>query len=279
MSVNEKMTAIADAIRGKTGGTSPLTLDQMATAIAEIQTGGGDTTSLFTEINNGTIENFIATEDMYRLRPYMFYGNASLKSIDLTKLNAPWVSEDYSDVKDYEGLIGAYCFNNCTTLENIILPEEAKNAWIHGRAFMGCTALKEFATEQPGIFSTVCPQVFANCTNLKKVVVPNFTSTAVANVFNGCTALELVDFAGGAIGATWFNNCALLKTLVIREEKVTTLSNINAFTNTPFASGGTGGTVYVPAALIESYQTATNWSTLYAAGTCNFVAIEGSEYE
>lgn len=42
MSVNEKMTAIADAIRGKTGGTDPLNLDQMAAAIAGIQVGGGD---------------------------------------------------------------------------------------------------------------------------------------------------------------------------------------------------------------------------------------------
>lgn len=39
MSVNSKMTAIADAIRDKTGGTDPLTLDQMAAEIASIQTG------------------------------------------------------------------------------------------------------------------------------------------------------------------------------------------------------------------------------------------------
>ena len=45
MSVNEKMTAIADAIRAKTGGTSSLTLDGMADAIAGIQTGGGIDTS------------------------------------------------------------------------------------------------------------------------------------------------------------------------------------------------------------------------------------------
>ena len=36
MSVNEKMTAIADAIRGKTGETASLSLDAMATAIAGI---------------------------------------------------------------------------------------------------------------------------------------------------------------------------------------------------------------------------------------------------
>lgn len=39
MSVNSKMTAIADAIREKTGGTSALTLDQMAAEIASISTG------------------------------------------------------------------------------------------------------------------------------------------------------------------------------------------------------------------------------------------------
>lgn len=47
MSVNEKMTAIADAIRGKTGGTEPLTLDQMATEIAGIQVGGGGAALLY----------------------------------------------------------------------------------------------------------------------------------------------------------------------------------------------------------------------------------------
>lgn len=38
MSVSEKLTAIADAIRAKTGGTDSLTLDAMATAIASIAT-------------------------------------------------------------------------------------------------------------------------------------------------------------------------------------------------------------------------------------------------
>lgn len=40
MSVNEKMTAIANAIRGKTGGTEPLTLDAMAEAIVGIDPEG-----------------------------------------------------------------------------------------------------------------------------------------------------------------------------------------------------------------------------------------------
>ena len=42
MALIDKLTAIADAIRGKTGKTGALTLDQMAAEIAGIQTGGGD---------------------------------------------------------------------------------------------------------------------------------------------------------------------------------------------------------------------------------------------
>ena len=41
MALTEKLTAVADAIREKTGKTDGLTLDQMAAEIASIETGGG----------------------------------------------------------------------------------------------------------------------------------------------------------------------------------------------------------------------------------------------
>ena len=41
MALIDKLTNIADAIRGKTGGADPLSLDAMAEAIAGIETGGG----------------------------------------------------------------------------------------------------------------------------------------------------------------------------------------------------------------------------------------------
>lgn len=39
MALTDKLTAIANAIRAKTGSTEPMTLDEMATAIANITTG------------------------------------------------------------------------------------------------------------------------------------------------------------------------------------------------------------------------------------------------
>ena len=41
MALTDKLTAIADAVREKTGGTEEMTLDQMAVAIAGITAGGG----------------------------------------------------------------------------------------------------------------------------------------------------------------------------------------------------------------------------------------------
>ena len=42
---------------------------------------------------------------------------------------------------------------------------------------------------------------------------------------------------------------------------------------------GTGGTIYVPQALLSSYPTATNWSVVHGWGTITWTAIEGSYYE
>ena len=41
MALIDKLTAIADAIRAKTGSTEEMTLTEMAAAVAGIQTGGG----------------------------------------------------------------------------------------------------------------------------------------------------------------------------------------------------------------------------------------------
>ena len=56
-----------------------------------------------------------------------------------------------------------------------------------------------------------------------------------------------------------FYNCSKLATIIIETNSVATLKNVNVFTNTPIANGI--GYIYVPANLVESYKTASNWST------------------
>jgi hypothetical protein len=122
---------------------------------------------------------------------------------------------------------------------------------------------------------------FKNNQSLTGVTIPDGYITINNRAFDGCSNLLYVEIVSNLteIKAIAFYRCTALTTIILRSPTVCTLANVNAFESTPFESGGTGGTVYVPQALITEYQNATNWSMLYAAGTCNFVAIEGSEYE
>lgn len=145
-------------------------------------------------------------------------------------------------------------------------------------AFHGCTNLQ--AVEMTATITQFKAYTFMDCPLLETAKFPNMTVAIGNGAFRNDTSLTLVDCGkANQIIANAFNGCTHLTTIVLRKTSVTSLQGTNVFTNTPFASGGTGGTVYVPSALIGSYQTASNWSTLYSAGTCNFVAIEGSEYE
>lgn len=169
---------------------------------------------------------------------------------------------------------------------------------IGGYALTACNGLK--SVNLPNAKGEVGEYAFSDCSNLSTVNLPLATSLKM-NVFAGCALtninipsvktinnrslqanqqLEMLDLPSlTQISSDALYYCSALKTLILRASQVCALSNTNAFTMTPFAAGKAGGTVYVPSALISQYQTATNWSTLYAAGTCNFVAIEGSEYE
>lgn len=124
--------------------------------------------------------------------------------------------------------------------------------------------------------------VFAWSTNLVSVSLPKLSGSNQTNLFQGDTKLEFVDFGFGTnINTNVFATCNKFQTLILRRTgAVCALANVNAFTNTPFRGyNSLTGTVYVPNALISTYKTATNWKTMYDAGTCNFVAIEGSQYE
>ena len=130
---------------------------------------------------------------------------------------------------------------------------------------------------------------FANCA-IETAIFPQAVQINSSGMFQNCTKLRKVVFpkkerGSGvdkltqSIGQKAFSGCSALTEIVIGfKDLIASLISVNTFDGTPFASGGTGGTVYVPEALIPEYQQATNWSILYAAGTCNFVAIEGSEY-
>lgn len=80
--------------------------------------------------------------------------------------------------------------------------------------------------------------------------------------FTGITKAD-IGTSVESIGASAFYGCSNLDTVILRGDTVKTLSNVNAFNNTPFARGT--GFFYIdstdPTASIAEYEAATNWST------------------
>lgn len=115
--------------------------------------------------------------------------------------------------------------------------------------------------------------------------------------FYGCGALNIVDLPSvTTIDSDAFNECIALNALILRSDSVATLSNTNALTGTQIALGT--GYIYVPNSLVDSYKSATNWSTfseqirgidsstmlyyvesnLYGVSSSNTVDIVGQSY-
>lgn len=99
--------------------------------------------------------------------------------------------------------------------------------------------------------------------------ISSYTNDRVTSIgtyaFYNCFSLTTASFpAATSIGNSAFYNCYSLKSLYLTGSSLCKLSNPNAFTSTPIGgystSAGTYGSIYVPASLLTSYQTATNWT-------------------
>ena len=124
-------------------------------------------------------------------------------------------------------------------------------------AFYYCQQLE--SANFPAV-TTIGESAFADCEDLTSANFPVAT-TIGKSAFADCSVITGFDFpAVTTISNFAFNRCAMLTTLILRNASaVCVLSHTNAFMNTPIASET--GYIYVPAALVDSYKTATNWST------------------
>ena len=188
-------------------------------------------------------------------------------------------------------------FQDCANLTSVTFASVPNNMWLSG-TFARCSNLAEVDL---GNVYQLSNTVFAECTSLKVVRMNanpsrctgtyTFQRSGVEEAYfpymNYCTGrtfqeahyIRIVDFGNvDMIRANMFNSAESIRTLIIRKS---TVPNLNAWDVTTLGgiySNPTESTIYVPQALISSYQTATNWSTGYAAGL-TFLPIEGSEYE
>ena len=209
------------------------------------------------------------------IRAYAFYGNTAITSIELTT----------------NPNIYAYAFAKMTALTSFSAPNATKfgNHGLSNSAsvFEDCTALTTLSIPK---VTTLGGYVCRRCTSLVTVALPAATNFGGNGTFSGCTALETADLgAANKIGnVDFFSGCTSLTTVILRSTSLVTLSNINNIaSNTPFKSGGAGGTIYIPKSLFDhlgdntssDYKKATNWSTVNGYGTITWKQIEGSYYE
>lgn len=292
MTLSELFTNIANAIRSKYGTTELINATDLPQRILDIPSGEDNSNKIL----DGSIEEII-NDDITSIKTYAFHSCKDLKKAVFNNVIT----------------CNTNAFTGCSSLQSISMPNLKKIGYF---VFNGCPLLNDINLPNlEGVINDTnngsnSNQPFAgvgNKTNIPfKIVLKNFKSIGYSqrNTFNSCGAsvisiprfnnnnqfyvsiaqkcknLQIFDFGVvSSIASYNFSDCSKLTTLIIRKSTLCSLENINAFNGTPFASGGTGGEVYVPASLIEGYQNATNWSTLYNSGTLKLKAIEDSIYK
>lgn len=240
------------------------------------------------------------------------YKGATLTTVDnetkVLETAGTWVEDDFTlvDVSGgggwtTDGIAGKTEPNGAITISSSV-------ATIKERVFQGFTGITEITLDGDPFIENYA---FYKCTNLETLNAPNITKfksnqwTTCSNVFDGCSKLKGVvfpKFGNNVVDGYMFANCPVLtyadfnnmqrlggsdvfrssgiNILVLRKtDGVTALQTIDVFRYSPFASGYAGGTLYVPQALISSYQSASNWSTILGYATNSIQKIEGSYYE
>lgn len=261
MSIYSKIQSLLTAANATTGESDTTLTDAVQTLVDGYGQGGGGYTDDDLALRNYT-GSINLTLTNRAVATYAFAGSG------ITSVSAP----------DLTAQVVAHAFRECTSLTTASLPKVQN---INSHTFYGCTNLE--SVYLPSV-TTVTGYNFYNCTKLQMICLPKLTETGNAatgsDFARGCTSLKTADLNKVVrIDPNCFNGDTVFDTLILRRATVTTLNNVNAFTGTPFASGGTGGTIYVPSALINSYKSATNWSTLNGYGTVTWTAIENSYYE
>lgn len=254
--LDSDLTSIANAIRTKGGTSAQLVFPTgFVDAIDAIETGGGDV-DLFVSSGpfNGDL-SFDVTKVGLVFRGAT--GNYSLAFPNVTSFigTQNFSSQGITSLRlpNYTGTLPSELFYKSNSIRTLFAPKSSGGT-------------------------------ISNSTGMTCAVVGNISSGS--STCNGCPNLTVVDTNKCAsMNRTFYKGCGSLGTLIIRASTVQSMSYLNAFNTTKFADGNEGGTIYVPQALIASYQAATNWSTLlgYVDGEGNLqnqiLPIEGSIYE
>lgn len=262
--------AIANAIRAKSGKADTMKVSEMAGEIAEL--GGGysvdelcnaTTPSGAIEINSATV-----------IDGYAFMGRKGITSVssntveticikafsdctNLLDVSFPNLVYLRKDMTTTANTSTGNMFGGCTSLRSVYMPKlkyiNCNGAFNSSQDTTGC-GTADLVIVMPSLEGSIAPVMFAHC------------GARLYDFGVGCNAINADAFYGRS--AAFQRN----RTVILRR----TASVVSAYSNDSIREITD---VYCPQNLIESYQSATNWSTRYSGGYITFHAIEGSIYE
>lgn len=180
---------------------------------------------------------------------------------------ADFLAKTVKEVIDTEGVVTSlqqYMFYEDDAIETVRLPAATS---IGGYNFRQCTNLATI--DLPKVTGSTGTYFATSCGKLRHVNIPKATALGQYSM-RYCSELEYLDLPMVTSIANYsMAACSKLSTLILRSAAgVVTNSGSTTLTSTKIANGT--GYIYVPAALIEEYKVATNW-TKFAS---QFRAIE-----
>jgi len=247
---------------------------------AQVTIGASDGLNLYNDLASNKSLSGVITITGTKLKSFICNQQANITEVYAP--NATTIDSVYYN----GGNLFSSCFLKCSKLTKAYLPVLT----VLGEGmFRDCGLLEDLYI--PNVTTISYANIFLNCSKLSSLVFPNLINqTLTTGVFRSCTSLEALDITAPSItfgGQRMFEGDTLLDTIVLRVPNLISMSYNNNFGSTPFASGGTGGTIYIPKSLYDhlgdgtslDYKAATNWSTLDGYGTITWAKIEGSPYE
>ena len=152
------------------------------------------------------------------------------------------------------GSLGRYAFQNCTKLSQLTIGEKVTG--IGNSAFEGCTSLKNAVI--PNNVTSIGNNAFQGCTSLSSVTLSDSITKISLNLFAGDRNLKNVVIPSGVteIDKGAFSGCTNMGSLTVLP---TTPPKLEYAYDTLATMGGT---IYVPAASLNTYRNASGWSLL-----------------
>lgn len=197
--------------------------------------GSNETLSSSDIPNISNIRSVVIGDCVSLLDDYVFYNREYLSSVTLG-----------NGVET----IGAYCFGRCANLSSITIPNSV-------------ATIDNYAFRESGLLSinigsgTIGNLSFYDCDSLTSVTIGNNVTNIGQYAFQNCYALMNVTIGNGvtSIGKEAFYNCTDMVSITI---------NATTPPSLPFNSGVFDNTnncpIYVPAASVNTYKTASRWS-------------------